>query len=130
MRLLWSPIHYVAPLRGSTLFLASHSPLDGSCRNAGVDRPGLQISRGYRTEAKHGSLADVHSRRHRITRTHPGICAHTHGEGNEWEGRVVVIVRGAADVGLLRNDGVRPHGYGRRVIYLRLIAQRRTIGAY
>jgi hypothetical protein len=116
-------------LRGWRAWLASHSLLHRLCRNSGVNRPRLQITRGYRTQAKHRTVAQVHSRGDRSTGTHPRVGAQFHRKGNKWERWVVVVVRGPANVSLLRNDSVRSHGYRRRVIDLRLVAQRNPVSA-
>ena len=124
-RLVWSLIHYVAALPCSRPTLC----FTGLCGNSGVNGPGLKISRGHRTQAEHRSLTDVHPRRDRGAGTDPGIGAQAHGKRDERERRVVVVMRGPANVSLLGNDRVRSHGDRGRVINLRTVAQGCSVGA-
>jgi hypothetical protein len=116
-------------LRGCAALLAFHSLFYWECGNPGINRPRLQVACGHGTEAEYCPLANIHSGTNRSARTNPRVGAQAHGEGNEWERRVVVIVRGSANITLLGNDGVRPHGHQRRVINLRLVAQGHPVGA-
>jgi hypothetical protein len=116
-------------LRGWRAWLPSFSPLYRSCRNSGINRPRFQITCGYRTQSEYRALAHVHSRADRSTGTHPRVGAQAHRKRNERERWVVVVVRGPANVTLLRNDGVRSDGYRRRVIDLRLVSQRNAVRA-
>ena len=116
-------------MRRRAALLSSHSLLHRLCGNSGVNGPGLEISRSYRTEAEHCSLTDVHSRRDRGAGTDPGVGTEAHGKRDEGERRVVVVMRGPTNVSLLGNDGVRSHRDRGRVINLRIVTQGCPIGA-
>jgi hypothetical protein len=116
-------------LRGWGAGLASRSLSHRLCRNPGVHRPRLQITRGYRTQAEYRTLPHAHARRDGSTGTHPGIGAQAHRKGNERKRGIVIVVRGTTNVSLLRNDGVRSHGHRRWIINLRLVAQGNPIRA-
>src|ERR1700760_1651598 len=84
--------------RGRTALFPSHSLLYALCWNAGIYGPGLQIPCGHRPQSQYCSLADVHSRRNRSARAHPGVGAETHGKRNERERGVVLVVGGSENI--------------------------------
>src|SRR5579863_2013185 len=101
--------------------------LDLYRRGAAIHGPGVQIARGYRSEAQDRTGAHVDTRPYGRTRTDPGVGSQPHRIRNHGKLGVIVIVGCAANVGLLGNDAVRFEINGGRVIYLRTVSQRATI---
>ena len=98
-------------------------------RHPGVHHPWFQVARCYRAQREYRPLTHVHSRRNRSACAHPGVSTQRHGIRDQRKRRIVVVMGGAANVSLLRNNGVRTHGHQRRVVNLCFIAQRNAVRA-
>ncbi len=123
----WPPnVAYVRSLRSA---FAWYTRLDGDCWNPGVYRPGFKIASGDGAQAEHRTLTHIHSWRNRRARTHPAISTEAHRKRDERKRWIVVVMRSAANVSLLRNDGVRSHLNGRGIVDLRMVAQGHAVCA-
>ena len=92
--------------------LSDCSSLYRSGRNATIHRPGREVFGRNGAEGENRPVAEVHARLHGGPRAYPRVGAELNGISVQRERRVLVIVRGPADVSLLRDDGVRSHMHG------------------
>src|SRR5262245_3252907 len=101
----------VKPAGGATLarncseseLLAFAEPL---CRVARIDRPGLEVLGGDAARAEHGSLTNGNAGSHERLCCDPRLGADRDGFGLQLKMRIVDVVRAAAKVGTLGDDGI------------------------
>src|SRR6185312_3130209 len=97
--------------------------------NACIDGPGFEVTGGDGAEAKHSTFSEVYTRRDRRAGADPRVGVETHRVGEQREGGRVIVVGGAAEVGILREDDMGTEADGCGIVNLRAIGDADRVGA-